>query len=404
MKRKVFLGIFIIAWITIVCCAFLLLSTNNQDIHQQEQLNEVTANEYLVQITQEHETESETNTIPSDLDYEDNELYQDFSEDNAWGYVDSVLEIPKINLRQSVYSGRPYQIEHDLRNWMAVTARADYILGETHYCIYIHNPSDGSIKISRAQTELDPGDYLLVTQKEHVYLYKVTNIFPEWRYKCTTKYVDNMATDNTLLYIFTCGIDEWQGRNMVIEAEVDSVYTVSDWNKNKDQYINDYKERVGIIEKKEEKSALIMDLEFDKELKISLTTPNYTKAFGCSIAVCDKDGQLVEGFQNPIEYNDIITIPQLADGEYYIGVYDNESGYSNPDPFKVTVNNTESTKEISTVTKVVEQNKQRENIIKYAAISMVGAMSIMSFVMFFRQISVKKNKKNISPDNSDTSI
>ena len=383
-----------------IASVLFYFSTETEDIEKQEHISELIAEEYLVKISQniENGESNQEEIVPSteetisDLDYEDNDVFSYFDESYAWGYVDCVLEIPAIDLRQSIFTGTPAQIEHDLSNWLSVTARADYVLGDTHYCIYMHNPKNKSIKISYAQYDLREKDYMVITKGPVVYLYEVTGVFPEWRDKCTDIYVNNMAVDRDKLYIFTCGRDEWQGRNVVVEGTVRAVYQTSDWNENKEEYIEKYKKAVGLIQEEvvEEKERLIMKIESDdKLLKISLYGPNYTKVENCSIGICDVDGYLIDMIENPMQYvGDVITIGQLGEGEYYIGVYENKTDYLDPIPYKIVIDKKTYTQSIVSVDEEAVQKQEQAEIMKIVAIVMLATsfmLGVFAVVKSLRQ-------------------
>jgi sortase (surface protein transpeptidase) len=379
-----------------VSCVLFYFSTETKDIEEQERVSELIAEEYLVQMSQHYNDENDIvqdeiisgGEYASDLEYNDNEIYSYFDESYACGYVDCVLEIPAIDLRQSIFTGTPDQIQHDLGRWLSVTARSDYILGDTHYCIYMHNPRNKSIRISYAQENLHEKDYMIITKKGTVYLYKVTGVFPEWRNKCTDNYVNNMAVSNDKLYIFTCGRDEWQGRNVVIEGTVHAVYNTQDWLVNKDAYIEEYKKCVGTIVEPEivEKQELILMIESkDDDLLVSLCGPNYTNVSNCFIGICNADGYLVEGVKNLIEYNgSSVIIERLPEGEYYIGVYENNTEYNDPIPYKITIDKKTYTQSIVTMVEDANRSNEQTSLIKSIAIIMFIMAVLLGLTTVFK--------------------
>ena len=399
-KRMLILLTIMIMLCASIGAALFYFSTETDDIEQQEMVGELIAEKYLLSVSQTldegnltTEGDPEDEDSFSDLEYDDNEIFSYFDESYAWGNIDCVLEIPAIDLRQSIFTGTVEQIEHDLGRWLSVTARADYVLGDTHYCIYMHNPKNKSIRISYAQYDLHEKDYMIVTQGQVVYLYEVTGVFPEWRNKCSDNYVNNMATPRDKLYIFTCGRDDWQGRNVVVEGTVHAIYQLSDWMENMDKHIENYKKAVGTIQQEnvEAISSLHMSVEAqDASLLITLTGPNYTSIKNCSIGVCNADGYLIDGDNRVTEYNGSpITMSGLTEGEYYIGVYENETEYGDPMPVKVIVDKQTYTKKIVAVDDDVQQNEQKENLIKSIALFMLTTAVVFGFCNIF--IVIKKN-------------
>jgi len=393
-KKLIFLLLVLISLCAFSIGIYVHFENETIELREQERLSELAAEEYLVSVFEQETSPNESTLIDNDdLDYNDNEIYSYFTEDGAWGHIDSVLEIPAIELRQTIYSGTPEQIEHDLGYWLPVTARADYILGDTHYCIYIHNPSDRSLKISRAQFELNVGDYMVLTQGANVFLYEVTSVFPEWRNKCTTEYVDNMAIDREMLYIFTCGLDDWAGRNVVIEGKINKVFDVQDWTKNKEEYIAEYKSSVSSESAPAEKDTLVLTITTkDEKVIASLTNAQYTQVKDCTIGICDKDGQLIPMEQNPIPFNgEDVLIPQLDEGEYYVGVHDCPAEYENPTPYKLVINTEQHSQKITSLAEEVQNLQQQTDMMKFIAIAMVGMTILLGTITVLRIFHKSKN-------------
>lgn len=402
-KRIIPLCVVLVLLCGAVCGILFFYSNETEDLESQEQISELVAEEYLIYVSQQDDIaspnegdESSELELPSDLEYDDNEIYSYFDESYAHGYVDCVLEIPAIDLRQSIFTGTVDQIQHDLGRWLSVTARSDYVLGDTHYCIYMHNPRNKSIKISFAQEKLHEKDYMVVTKKNTVYLYEVTGVFPEWRNKCSDQYVNNMTVDSDRLYIFTCGRGEWQGRNVVIEGTVHSVYTVADWVANKDQHIYNYKEDVGTIvdDNVEPKEPMLMDVKSEgKTITVSLRDKNYKNISNCVIGICNSDGYLLNDM-SLIPYNgDSVQIDSLPEGEYYIGVFENNTEYSDPAPCKVVIDKTTRAQSIITVDKEAVHNNKLANNTMLLAICMLGCAITLGIVALIKIIIEEKKKK-----------
>lgn len=148
-----------------------------------------------------------------DTNYEDN-LYR-FSPEYAQGVIECVLEVPVAKIRRGVYTGA---IEHDLDLWMVVAARDEYVLGQTHYCIYGHNSTKQDLSFNNLQPNCKLGDTFTLTNEDGVYEYTITNLFSENRTRVTKNYVDNFKIDKSLCYIITCGRNEHRYRDFVVEG------------------------------------------------------------------------------------------------------------------------------------------------------------------------------------------
>lgn len=152
-------------------------------------------------------------TATVDTNYEDN-LYR-FSPEYAEGVIECVLEVPVAKIRRGVYTGA---IEHDLDLWMVVAARDEYVLGQTHYCIYGHNSTKQDLSFNNLQPNCKLGDTFTLTNEDGAYEYTITNLFSENRTRVTKNYVDNFNIDKNLCYIITCGRNEHRYRDFVVEG------------------------------------------------------------------------------------------------------------------------------------------------------------------------------------------
>lgn len=389
MKKRHLLLIIPVLCVAAIGGLLYYTSIETEDIEVQEETNQLLAEEYLVTMTEKVQKEEHFD----DFAYEDNRIFSYYSESNAWGKVDCVLEIPKINLRQSIFTGTIKQIEHDLRNWLPVTARTDYILGETQYCIYTHNPKNQSIQFSKAQEKLKTDDYMVVTQENMVYLYEVVSVFPEWREVCTKKYVDNMDAGKDMLYIFTCGRGDWLYRNVVIEGKIHETYQLKDWMENKEAYIKDFKEYVAKKKGIEKKDKLVLKLTQENEnILVDITTNNYKKVTDCSIGVFDQDGYLIEGIENPISYTgESIIIPKLPNGTYCVGIYENNTEYKTALDYEIKVN----TKGYVYQFKNTVQNKE-DSEAQVQTMQMITITSICVMVIAVILIIIRRKKTTIS--------
>lgn len=403
LKILIVLIAFVAIMITVGFGIWYYFDNESQALIDAEKTNELIANEYLIYVSQNAEQNQNNETPgevrPSDFEYDDNKLYGKYKEEWAWGHIDSVLEIPKISLRQSIYTGEPYQIQHDLANWMAVTARADYILGDTHYCIYMHNPRDGSIKISDAQEELTNQDYMIITNQKNVFMYYVAGVYPEWKDKCTVNLVDNMAMEHDKMFIFTCGRGDWQGRNLVIEGTLYNTYTLTDWNNHKETYIEQFKKDVGLIVEEKPVKKLNMKLqEIDKQIHVSLNTDDFTKAPNCQIGIFNEEGELVPDIENLFDYTGTdIVLPKLQEGLYYIGLYEAIEGYTVPVPYKVEIDVEQKTTTVISVDEEVYNEAQTELVMQTVAMISISLFLILFITIIVFSI-VKKKSTNVMSD------
>ena len=372
-----------------------LWSNETQDMQEQESMGSALADEYLLSVSEGVLPTIPMEDIPimdgfDEFDYEDNEIYGSYTEQGALGSLDCVLEIPAIELRQSVFTGTPSQIRKNLARWLAVTGRSDYILGSTHYCIYMHNPTNKSIRISYAQETLVPGDYIVITKDNTVFFYEMTKMFPEWRQTCTKSYTDNMALDSNWLYIFTCARGEWQGRNLVIEAKLYNTYSLADWTENSGKYIAEYE---GQYEQKDVSDMLLsMAITNDNgDITVSVTRPDETQALYCSVGIFNSEGYVV-GEEFP--YTGLPLTLDLEEGEYIIGVSSNETGYGTPMPYKVNL--TKKSVEINTVDKVEEELETSGQSMMIVALVLLGifcAMYVLLAIKTIRNIILCRKQK-----------
>jgi sortase (surface protein transpeptidase) len=399
MKKQIIVLSVVLAMLIGMAIYVWYLANNSYEVQYQERIEYLTSEKQVIDVSQDHDeitlpSESEPNdVIISDLDYVDNKIHGKYQESWAYGHIDCVLEIPAIKLRQNIYTGTSNQIEHDLGLWMAVTARADYILGDTQYCIYMHNPSDKDITISYAQEILTKGDYMVVTKDNLVYFYEITNIFGQWRDKCTVDYVNASSVPSNKLYVFTCARNEWQGKNLVIEGTAYAIYDITQWAESHDDLIQQYKNSINsVVEEEEARTPLTMYLQpIDGGISVDLMADGSTNVDGCTIGVFDADGYLVENIENPIRYSgSTIAICDLSNGEYYVGVYDGDDQYESPTPYKITINVETDVKEIVTMEELIIQDEQRATLLKTVAMACLIIAIIFGFATIL--IVIKRNR------------
>lgn len=372
---------------------FFLWQSETQEMENQEIMGSVLADEYLLSVSESNINSSigiEDSPMEGmdDFEYEDNEVFGSYSEANAVGTLDCVLEIPAIELRQSVFTGTPSQIQRNLSRWLAVTGRSDYILGSTHYCVYMHNPTNKSIRISYAQETLVPGDYIVVTKDNTVFFYEMTRMFPEWRQTCTKSYTDNMALSSDLLYIFTCARGEWQGRNLVIEGQLYNTYTLADWQANKELYIAEYQGQY----KEKDLSDMLLSMEVTNQngqIQVTVKRPDNTHALHCSIGIFDNDGYVKEEYS----YTGSPVLLDLPEGEYIIGISTNNTEYGTPTPYKI--NYSKKTTTIDTIDQIEEDLESTGQSMMAIACCFLGLFSLMYVVLLFQTIKNIRQMKKI---------
>lgn len=248
MKKRIIPIIIILFWIISVTALLLYFKPfEKNELQQQEIYSEDLANEYLdiiSTLTPEElanlNNQNLEELILEKLNYEDNKLYGNMKESWAQGKIDCIIEIPEIQFRQCVFTGTQKQIEHDLGIWLAVTAQSGYTLGETRYCIYMHNPTNQSIQISKAQNNLKQNDYLVITKGTDVYLYRIESLTGENRFEAAKAYVENENIGPEKLYLFTCARDQWQGKSLMINATLYQKFHISNWQENKAKILKEY--------------------------------------------------------------------------------------------------------------------------------------------------------------------
>ncbi len=143
-----------------------------------------------------------------------------YTPDYAAGVLDCVLIIPRIQLCRGVYTGTWNDILHNLDVWMVTAARPDYMLGETHYCIYGHNTPRLNLSFNRLQS-LNKGDIFYLVNPDGAYQYQVTDIMGVSR-SDSTCYTDDFTLGSEKCYIITCGRNEYRYLDLIVEGTLES--------------------------------------------------------------------------------------------------------------------------------------------------------------------------------------
>lgn len=152
---------------------------------------------------------------------------QIYTPDYAVGTIDCVLYIPTIRLCRGVYTGTWTEIYHDLDYWMVTVARPDYILGETHYCIYGHNTPRLNLSFNRLQSLKAGADFYLLAPSG-VYHYQVTGMTGVSREQ-SKQYTDDFTRESETCYLITCGRGEYQYLDLIVEGTlvgVEDIHTI----------------------------------------------------------------------------------------------------------------------------------------------------------------------------------
>lgn len=204
-----------------------------QDVEFQTELNLESMAEPM------HETEEEKTETWQDVNYYTDTAGTTYTPEYAAGVIAGVLEIETAEIRRGVYTGSWTEIQHDLDIWMVTTARPDYVLGKTHYCIYGHNHTVQNLSFNRLK-DVKIGDVFTYTTNQGVYIYDTTNFFADWRETVTEKYVDNFELPKDKIYLITCGRNEYRYKDIVIEGTLRDIINLTDYNKNPDYYKYEY--------------------------------------------------------------------------------------------------------------------------------------------------------------------
>ena len=246
MKKKYMLISFIIVSLLLIAAAGILYFYPYKDGYERQNKEESIARSYLEDLqhmntetvaveslnTDEQETESEEDSdlLNTKETWSDDAYYEKdgivYTPEYAAGTIDCVLIIPEIEMCRGVYTGTWSEITHNLDVWMATTARPDYVLGETHYCIYGHNTPRLNLSFNRVQS-LSKGSVFYLVNPDGVYKYEVTDILGVSR-SASTKYTDNFAIGSDKCYIITCGRNEYRYMDLIVEGTLDSVTAVNE--------------------------------------------------------------------------------------------------------------------------------------------------------------------------------
>ena len=311
--------------------------------HQEEELAEQFIRDASFREMERKETETEkepTNpeieeSVPADqavqidLDYTDDnyEVINGirYTPDYALGTLDCVLEIPKIKMRRGIYTGSVAEIQHDLDIWMATTAHTGYTLGETHYCIYGHNSPTQDLSFNKLKY-VTVGDVFLLTTEDSVFLYDVTDFFPQWRELVKKDITDNFSISSDKCYIITCGRDEYRYRDILVEGTLRKRYSLKEWNERDLKEKEMQKSIQAKIEQPKEATKLSAIFE-DDVIKVTLLSDGGEPVKGERLCITDENGMFVPAFSEGLatDENGTAVIPAEIlepDKLYAIGAYE----------------------------------------------------------------------------------
>lgn len=275
----------------------------------------------------------EESIIPSDqvdLNYTDDNYEAiggvKYTPDYAAGRLDCVLEIPKIKMRRGVYTGTASEIQHDLDIWMTTTAHTDYVLGETHYCIYGHNSPTQSLSFNDLKN-VGVGDIFLLTTEDYVFLYDVTDFFPQWRELVKKDITDNFSLPADKCFIITCGRDQYRYKDIVVEGTLREKYTIAEWNGADQKGMLSEISRTtipAVIKAKKIGTNISARLEEDR-LQIQLSDEVGNPLSGAVLCITDSDGLFLKDISESLitDENGSVNIPteHFSDGVLYaVGV------------------------------------------------------------------------------------
>lgn len=155
-----------------------------------------------------------------------------YTPDYAKGYIDCRLEVPTAGISRGVYAGTWDDINFNLDIWMVTTARPDYELGTTHYCIYGHNHTVQNLSFNNLQ-KVQVGEYFYLTAPSGRYTYEITNVFAVSREDATKNYVDNFTLGSDKCYIITCGRDDgvrnFRYLDLIVEGTLTEHLTIREY-------------------------------------------------------------------------------------------------------------------------------------------------------------------------------
>ena len=353
-------------------------------------------------------TAREGDRIPADqvdLNYTD-ENYEviggvKYTPDYAAGYLDCVLEIPKIKMRRGVYAGTASEIQHDLDIWMTTTAHTDYVLGETHYCIYGHNSPTQSLSFNDLK-HVGVGDVFLLTSEDSVYLYDVTDFFAQWREIVKWDITDNFDQPADKCFIITCGRDQYRYKDIVVVGTLRERYSIDEWFGAEETISPKGPEPTPVsIAAAKEGTVLSASLQADK-LQLCLESRSGAPISGAELCIADSDGLFLKDVSGDLvtDQNGIaeVSVSAFQSGEQYTaGVLKMESNqYELPADPEFTLGSKSDKKEL-VVDKVTDDTPQND----YYMINWDVLLIITAILAVICMIQICRTIYNIGKEKAD---
>ena len=338
------------------------------------------------------ETE-ELQTIVDDRYYERGGIT--YTPDFARGTLDCVLEIPSISLKRGVYTGTREEIEYDLSIWLTAAASPGLTLGKTHYAIYGHNHPVQDLSFNRLK-DVRLGETFTLTKEDQVYLYRVTDIFADWRNSGRRKYAVNLDQDPSLCFIFTCGRDHWlidgpstRYRDYIVEGTLEGVYSVAEW---RDKLAGNVPEvhTETFTARNLIKTALEAEILSENgegvSLQIAQKSGNGSVLQGAVLSLLNPDGNEVLSWVQEDGPKEIL----LREGTWVIAVTGLPEGYEEPPGKEIRVS-----PELTTIVTIGETTE--EEAVPWSEIllttSMIAAVFTAAFSILFLVSSARPKRR-----------
>ena len=236
-RKAVILLLLLLGLLLASIAGYLLLFPEEEAFERQEEEADL-ADAYVTDLVRREEAryslgdvETEKEDAPS-TPVEDEAYYTrggvTYTPDYAKGYVECVLNYPRLGIHRGVYSGEWDEILYDLDIWMVTAARPDYELGETHYAIYGHNHTVQKLSFNElAKAAL--GDTFTLTAPSGVYTYEVDKIYADWRTEVAKHVVDDFSHPAEECYIITCGRNENRYKDLIVRGRLIDHKTVKEY-------------------------------------------------------------------------------------------------------------------------------------------------------------------------------
>lgn len=342
---------------------------------------------HMVRPETENNHTAEHATGPADqvdLDYADDNYEViggiKYTPDYAAGHLDCVLEIPKIKMRRGVYTGTASEIQHDLDIWMTTTAHTDYVLGETHYCIYGHNSPTQSLSFNELK-HVEVGDVFLLTTEDSVYLYDVTAFFPQWRELVKKEITDNFNLPAEKCFIITCGRDQYRYKDIVVEGTLREKYTIDKWLGTEIEILPEEPEVIsGNIVSMKEETILSASLQ-GETLRLCLESKAGSPVQNAELCIADSDGLFLKNNQWNLvtDQNGIVDVPVSAfqTGVYYtagtLNIGDTDQ-YEMPEDLEFMIRERSEQKELTAESVVSDASKMDSYMVIWGVMIILTAI------------------------------